>query len=562
MSFNNNSSTDLSRYSIGEIADLSGVADFYNAGSSRWLRSATFTASSNLSATTKTNLVAAQTSDTLLVAVQGPYAAQYKNQGACSFTPVARISASGVSVYSSYYKGTTAVGVGVGTSAGYQFVATGQTAVNAASDTNGLHNIVVSNNTTIFSYCFSSGTVLSAASTTNGTTWTAGTLSGLPTFSTATRYTCAWASSISTSSYTCNTQYGYKRARDATNGQFAVMWCGARFLIIAPGTGGTNYVASLSTDGLAWGGDNSTAVLGSGTIGFGEDIQFWNYGNYCYLNVGTFYRYSTDGGVTWAASTFAAAPNPSTYFIKTNKTDPAKLIITNGDSTVAYYSADYGATWSANRALPFSAYHGLAYNGSTVVIATQTNGPYVSTNNGTTWVASSLPLAQLGNGTTQYRVFSDANRFYMGIFSQYQILTSADGVTWTLVTLSAQFYLQTTAAMGPGIVSFDSNTVVLIGYHGGTATNGAVWTNDGGVTWGLGQYTKGNDGGTYYYGGDVFTTPDNGGMAQYMGGGGFTNTGTEMVFKSDITANGSFYRTGKTAIGPLRTSAISYVRVG
>ena len=31
MAFLNNPSTDLSRFSVGEIADLSGVPDFYNA---------------------------------------------------------------------------------------------------------------------------------------------------------------------------------------------------------------------------------------------------------------------------------------------------------------------------------------------------------------------------------------------------------------------------------------------------------------------------------------------------------------------------------------------------
>jgi hypothetical protein len=43
--------------------------------------------------------------------------------------------------------------------------------------------------------------------------------------------------------------------------QLAVFWCGARFLLLGPGA--VNHVVSLSTDGLAWGGDNTIAVLGA-----------------------------------------------------------------------------------------------------------------------------------------------------------------------------------------------------------------------------------------------------------------------------------------------------------
>jgi hypothetical protein len=556
MAFNNNSSADLSRFSIGEIQDLSGVAEFYNAGSSKWLKSGVATASSNLSATSKTNLANAGTAVEPTVIAQSALSLANGTYGPYASYPIQRISASSVSVVPASYQGTTGVGVGVITAAGMQAVSTGQTSIRTNSDASGTNGVVASNNTTIFSYCFSSATALSAASTTNGTTWTIGTVTGIPTFAADTN-TIAHASSTTSNVRMRTTTVGWIRKGNGFS-QFMVFWCGARFLLVGPDA--TNYVASLSTNGLAWGGDNTTAVIGSAQAK-NLDMQFYRNGNNCYLNIGVEYRYSTDGGITWAASTFAAAPDPNTYYLQYNQSTPAKLVIVAGTSqTAAYYSADSGATWSANRPLPSADQNGgLYYKGSTLVTSNGSNNTKVSTDDGVTWTTPTFPVATL---STNIKFYADANRFYAGVANQAQILTSSDAVTWTLVTLPQVHALGIiTTVRGYGIMSFDSNTVVLLGYNEASGFNQCLFTTDGGVTWTGSQYTAGNIGSNWGVG-NSFNTPDGGGIGFAMGTSGFTSTNGPVVFKSDITAGGAFYRTGTTAITPIRTGSTAYVRVG
>ena len=552
MAFLNNPSTNLSRYSIGELADLSGVPIFYNAGSSKWLRSGELTESSNLSATTKATLASSATASSLTTVVQSTLAQSYVPSGCYTAMPIARISASSVSVVPAAYTQTTAIGVGVATSAGFQVVATGQTAFRSNHVSDGCPGVVASNNTTIFSYCFTSATALSAYYTTNGTTWTAGTVTGIPTFATSSTTTNAWCSQTGTT-YTLGGQNGWRR--NGTNTQWTVLWCGARFLLIGPDA--TNYLLSLSTDGLAWGGDNTTAVLG-GLVGRASNFQFYRNGNNCYLNIGTRYRYSTDGGITWAASTFAGAPDPTAYFLQTNQTDPAKLVILTVTSTDAYYSADSGATWSANRALPLTSYGGVAYRGSTVVCSNASNSTQVSTDNGTTWVTSTTPIGTLG---TNRLILADANRFYLSIYNQKQILTSSDGVTWTIVTTPVEFmYSYESWSYGSNIISFDSNTVML--YGTALAKGRCFITTDGGVTWAAALTVIASNP-EPFGGGNAFLTPDAGGVAFPLSATGFlTNATNAEVLKADITAGGAFYRTGATAITPVQAGANVYVRVG
>ena len=557
MAFLNNPSTDLSRYSIGEIVDLSGVANFYDAGSSKWLRSGQATSSTNLTTTAKTNLAAAGTASVQTVLGQSTLSNSYLSAGFYASYPIQRISASSISVVPAAYTGTTAVGVGVMTSAGIQAIGTGQTSSRTASYSGGSNGFVASNDTTIFSYCFSSATALSAYYTTNGTTWTAGVVTGIPVFA-ADANTIAHASQISNATYTVAGMIGWKRTQSA-NSQFAVFWCGARFLLIAPGA--SYYVCSLSTDGLAWGGDNTVAVIASAARPKTQDIQFYRNGNNCYLNVGGGYRYSTDGGVTWAASTFAGAPDPATYYLQTNQTDPAKLVIAaNPTGTIAYYSADSGATWSANRPLPGTYPYGLYYRGSTLAISFGGANDYkVSTDNGVTWSNIVFPIGTLG---TTFYFYADAYRWYAGAMGQPQLFTSSDAVTWTIVNVTQNYQLnQEGVSYGTGIVSFDSNTAVLMGNNSVNATCQFFSTTDGGVTWTAGQYTVGSV--TDSWGvGNAFVTPDAGGVGFAFGMSQLNSGENTLVLKADITAGGAFYRTGSVAITPIQANAFAYVRVG
>jgi len=548
----------LDRFSIGEIQDLTGVPNLYNAGTSTWAKSATFVDASSISTGTKAILASAATLAAPTVASLSAYNVSLLNRGMFMNYPIQRISASGISVVPALYENSTsAVGVGVMTPAGIQAMLTGQTS-NASSDAQtGTVGVVASNNTTIFSYCFTGASTLSAYTTTNGTTWTAGSVTGTPTFVSNTAATKAWASSAGDGTFaTRNGAKGISYGAETSTCLFTVVWCGARFLLLGPGA--TNYVASLSTDGLAFSGDNTTAVIG-GSQSRNLGIAFYRNGNNCYLNVGTAFRYSTDGGVTWAASTFAAALPATTAFYKFNKTDPAKIICGTSGTTNAYYSSDSGATWSADRPYPSTPTRGVAYNGSTVVMA-DGSSMYYSTNNGTTWNNTVYPI---GTFSTVGNVCSDAYRFYSGVNGQPQILTSADGITWTISNLPVNYALgPNDYSMGAGsICSFDSNTVILCGSHEGAGVARQWSTTDGGITW---TYALPNNKNASYSAqpmcGDVYVTPDAGGFG--FGLGRVIPSDTQIFSKADTTAGGAFYRTGATAITPVRANAFSYVRVG
>jgi len=563
MAFINNPSTDLSRYSIGEIAGLSGVANFYNAGSSKWLRSGVATASSNLTTATKTNLAAAGSATSPTVLVQSALSSSYNSSGFHASNPVARISASSVSVVPGNVY-TTDVVVGVATSAGLQTVFTGQVSARTSSNS-GANGCIASNNTKIFSYCFTSATALNVRSTTNGTTWTAETVTGIPVFgaSGAGAGCASYASTSLNGSQTAAFTTGWRRGKSVTT-EFAVFFCGARFLIIAPETTSTYHMASLSSDGFTFGGDNTSAVLGSTTIAVASGIQFHRNGNNCYLQVGTANkRFSTDGGVTWAASTFVASPDPSSYILQYNTTDAAKLVIKNGvGSTTAYYTANSGATWSASRTLPAGDTNGgLYYKGSTLITTDASSIVKVSTDDGVTWATPTFPVGVL---SSSLQVFADGNRFYAGVLSQAQLLTSSDAVTWTIVSLSQNFNVGImTTETGCGIITYagDSNTVVLVGSNTVTGANQCIFSTDGGVTWTGSQFTVGNQ--TGYWGvGNAYTTPDAGGVGFAYGMDGATTGNNTNVLKADVTAGGAFYRTGTTAITPVQANSFAYVRVG
>jgi hypothetical protein len=353
--------------------------------------------------------------------------------------------------------------------------------------------------------------------------------------------------------------HGWKRTQ-SSNSQFAVFWCGARFLLVGPGS--LYYVLSLSTDGLAWGGDNTNAVLGSTTRAKALNMQFYRNGNNCFLNIGTIYRYSTDGGITWASSTTSGTLSPEFYYLQVNTTDPAKLVMNVPGATTTYYSADTGQTWSADRPLPagFEYVYSLYYRGSTLCIGNgAANGYRVSTDDGVTWSSIVFPIGTLG---TNFYFYADAHRWYAGAMSQPQFFTSSDAVTWTLVTLTQNYSMnQEGTSYGTGIVSFDSNTVVIMGNSAATGYNQFISTTDGGVTWTAGQYTVNNASGAWNVG-SAYVTPDAGGVGFAFGSTDFQSSENTLVLKADIVAGGAFYRTGTTAITPIQTGAFAYVRVG
>lgn len=548
MSFNNNSTTDLSRYSIGEIVDLAGVANFYNAGSSKWLKSGTYVDGSLLSVSTKATLAASQTSATSVAL------ATANDVSLNSLRPVlrekwqeAKVDSISTTVLQTRYP-SSAVNVIALTSAGAQPVTViGSTQIAGSTSTT---YSLVSNNSKFFVYYFTNTTTMGCKSSTDGINWTTETLTNMPSISGVDSNSTFW-DSTQDNYFIGNQGYGYQQIDNSTYGSHAVLWCGARFLLLTKGTS-TYRVASLSTDGVAWSSStNTAAILGSTTITYlGSQINFYRNGNTCYLAVGTNYRYTTDGGITWAAAT-GTNIDPATAYNIPNATDPTKRIINLGSgNTTAHYTSNSGQSWSANRTLPQSDRWSLAYRGSTVT-STYVDGCYRSVDDGVTWTSIIFPA---GTNSSGGQIFADAYRFYFVPYSQPQILTSTDAITWTIVTTPGNI----NASGGSNFLSVSSNVAYL---STGSMSQG-VFTLDGGVTWAFAQA------GTTTLGGNLngyTTTPTTyGGTGGYLVQGyGNNSTGNYFLLSvAALSAGGGFYRTGSSAISPIRTNAFSYVRVG
>jgi hypothetical protein len=156
------------------------------------------------------------------------------------------------------------------------------------------------------------------------------------------------------------------------------------------------------------------------------------YGNGVFLTVGDFYRtspfvntslISTDGGNTWANSTYIKA------------------------TSIAYGNEKFVATY------PFGANSNPSY-------------AYVSTNNGNTWTQTLLP----NQGWTSV-VFADNH--FIASEGGGNIIYSEDGITW-----SAPYRTITTLQAGSGVMTYlESQSLLLNGGFGVYVTHTPVPTN-------------------------------------------------------------------------------------
>jgi len=310
-------------------------------------------------------------------------------------------------------------------------------------------------------------------STDGGLTWAPQTLSGLP--SSAVLDFSGWFSGSTTAPYGSSLvnlfigeYYGGAQAVFA-------FWAGARFIVIAPGVTGSNYIAFRSSNGTSWGGDETTAIINNATIGNGAGANSWWWyrnGNTAFIYLGgQFSRKTTDGGVTWSDTTVVTSSSGTLNF-RTNPADATKLLAyANGGGTTAYVSANSGSTWSS---ITFTFSPGstgsIVYKNSTILTLDSSNRLYCSTNDGTSFTQAFISFGGTGVITSLY---ADANRFYAYCSNSGQLATSTNGTTWTLRTITN--VVQFTPTM---IAAVDSNTLLMKG-----SQTPVYYSTDGGVTW-------------------------------------------------------------------------------
>lgn len=543
----------LDRFSIGEIQDLSGVPNLYDAGTSKWLKSNTFTSSSNVPETTKINIANSATGYQQ-IALASTLDDSYSN--ACPYTlgDIPRISASGITCYACSAS-STAQQVLTITSSGTQVVGTGLITSGTPSGV-GATALVVSDNTKFFHYGLTSSTAISLYTSTNGTTWTSQAMTGLP----AIILNASNASVYGTGNSAIRRCIGdfTSQSNAGTYSTWGVVWCGARFIFF--GSDGTNFVAATSTNGYTW-TNTTTAVLGSTTVAQLQSVAFYRNGNNCFFKFGATgaQRFTSDGGVTWSAMTTNAqfdgfnVGNTSTSLYR-NTTDPAKLLMSNPAVTgnTATISTNSGATFNTDIALPSlnGTYSSIAWKGSTMLYTNYANGISlkISTDNGVTFTSVLLPAGTIGNSGM---VYADATRFYFFPAASGQVLISTDGITWTIVALpTTEGGLST--YYGTGIIYYDTNKVVI-----GDSQGYMALTTDGGVSWKVMSMSSTLTSDTYL--GNLRATPDGGGFA--CAGIGNTGSSRKVFSGSSVTAGGAFYKVSSAAITPVRANAESYVRI-
>lgn len=533
----------LTRFAIGEIQDFSGVPDFLDSGTSKWLRSDTQIPSSSLRDSTKSRMQASGIPSAQAVTFESPLSATFRSRGLFVANPIARIPASNISVVPALVAEVTLLGVGVFNSEGVRFVFTPLFA-NTPSTSTRIRGVIVSDDTTITGYTVINATQIRRATTTNGTTWSqTALLTGLPVFA----FDTATAAFGGTLPGTENTNLGWKREKGTGGRNFAVFFCGARYLLI--GHDGANYIATQSVDGLNFNGDATSIVIGS-TQGRGEEMTFHRNGNNCYLQINNIRRFSTNGGITWANSTLTNGVNFNIKdrFQLENRTDPAKLIFIQGNNSVATYTTNTGASLTQRNltGTPRS----VVYRGSTVVSCSTANILKVSTDDGVSFTDIVLPIGVLG---TEFTVLADESRFYICVRGQAQILTSTDGVNYVLRTLPQvcfdNFHM--------GITSYDTNNVMInvTGPGGGQA----LFTKDGGVTW-IGARLNATSEGSFAAG-NAYVTPDAGEAGFVIPRGNFLSDSNVTALKQDLLSEGALYRTPNGIVTPSRTNAIAFVRV-
>lgn len=521
------------KFAVGEIADFVGVPNYYDAGDSKWLRTGVWALASSLPATVVNTIKSSNHANVALTsnALIDEFAANINGM-----LPAAVVGNIRCFPYSSNSKGTSAHAFVVN-SIGAQLVNIGQQ-TGYSQGTNGCGNVITSDSTKFWSWTAASASAFGVKSSTEGIAWSNETLSGLPTFANISNYQIG-----GTSTNQCTNPIGDVFWSTSTYNLVSA-YCGARHLLI--GVNASNqYVATLSSNGTTFGGDQTTTVLGSATVNALPYCWWYRNNNNFYLTVGDVSRFSSDGGVTWAAATNAPA---SSYFYRINSTDAARIMSFAVNISAVKITTNSGQSWT-NFTLPFTITSPEAIytcgRGSTWVI-TSGGTSYKTTDDGTTWTALNAPL---GFGAIS-AVYADANRWYMFSSSSSQIAVSTDLATWTIRNIE-----NPSPGLAPNnFVATDANTVA--GCHGGNV----LYTVDGGVTW-CWSYATNATAAPAAHTGKLIAV--NAGISMFIGARTGTSGNSTAVYIPVSALSGTPYavRSTTAAVTPLRANSLAFSRV-
>ena len=541
MSRNISASADLaSKFAVGEIVDMVGVPDYYDAGSSKWMRSGTWVPASsvpsNLVSTLKSysgNLVAL--SSNALINETGPRL--FAGYPKCTIGTTTLIP-----YRSDSRDNARASNVLVINSSGLRIANTGLSLLSSGCS-------LTADGTKFMMFAAASSTTLQAVQSTDGITWNTATLTGLPTFNGLT--TTTFGAGLGSAN---SLLFGDIFYSNETTYKSDVYFCGNRYIAI--GLNASNqYLTSTSTDGLTWSGDTTTAVLGSTAIGGGGGaLYFYRNGNNVFIAVSSLARKSSDGGITWSAAIDAPfASGPYSAF-RVNASDGNRIIGTastnNSDISV---STDSGQTWTA-RNLPasLSAQSGVIQGRGSSWVFTKNGTVYVSTNDATSWSLLTTLPAELGRVTG---VYADANRWYALSMVGNQVAVSTDLINWTLRNISNPQPANISSGITYNFAATDTNNIMAV------VNGNALYSTNGGVTWSWSTASRGD---TATAGNVLGVTAITEGGGVFISSLAVTTYGSGQSLYNrvaDLAAGGEAVRSSAAVVSSLRTNALAYSRV-
>ena len=440
MSRNLSANADLAnKYAVGEILDMLGVPEFYDAGTSKWLAGGTW-----FTRTQVGDAIANQLTQTTSNAAM---ADNSQSAGEC-YTPMAVVGTVSVRAFSA---GSSVL---VYTNSGVQTVNTG-------ISTDG-YTHVVSDGTSFWAIAGNNSMIPSLtagiAKSTDGIT---GVLQ-----------TITWPASRipSVSSYYYIPETAAGMANRGVISKTSIFWAGSRFIALCGGDS-SNFFALRSTDGITW-TDDSTAVLDSSSTHFNAHDMRWNRsGNTVFISVGSVNRVSTDGGSTWSDISPRAVNSASQRWQKS--LDNSILMTT---FSTKYISTNGGLTWTdRTTALGFA---GANLNSAAIckvstvytIVAVLNGVAKRIADGGATWSIINVPIGISG---TISKIITDGTNLYL-FTSAAQMLVSTDGGTTWILRLSTDI----TMAQVQKAIRLSSNTICLV-YN----QEALIWSTDNGVTW-------------------------------------------------------------------------------
>lgn len=548
MSRNISASADLAgKYAVGEIADFVGVPDYYDAGTSKWMRSGVFVPASEIPPSVTASIRAAggdRTALTLNNKITGNY--QYVN----AITPIAKTATAacfGVITNESIQAKVLTINAD-----GMQINTIGtQTAGSNAAMKYGGGHLITSDGTKFWSWVVTSN-AFSAFSSTTGVLWVQETLTGQPSFSSLNDYLIgpAHAGGSADTIAQNGEVFSCQGAGSYLNMAF---WAGARHILI--GKTGTAYMATRSANGTSFSGDETVAIVGATGVNYTLAAWWHNNGNNTFLALSSQSRCTSDGGVTWSDATNGPT---SGKFFRVNASDPARLFSSSVGNASVMVSANTGQTWTY-RTTPVGITVTTTVQGRGAVwaICDSTIGvAHRTADDGATWAAIATPA---GLGGPMIGIYADANRWYAVSITGNAIAVSTDLVTWTIRNISnpapAVYTLNPTSYPLNNAIATDANNILMPFTSGN-----ALYSSDGGVTWWWSAISADATATAIYCTKYVASTA---GMPYFVGGvpGSNVKAGHAQIKASDLANGGEAIRSSASAVASLRSGATAFSRV-